>query len=146
MFLQSFSSEEIYCVGWFHCLPIRMINMLSYWMELTSHMYTHLKRSLSLSLSLSLLYAWSWTHCWLINLGWYTFKVQAFNKLNGVDYSTEGHGGDNSQGFRILQQHPAHHSVLRGSYREPHCKDLFIRSKRSLLHTKPHIIHSCYNF
>ena len=111
-----------------------------------SHVHTPEEVPLSLSLSLSLLYAWSWTHCWLINLGWYTFKVQAFNKLNGVDYSTEGHGGDNSQGFRILQQHSAHHSVLRGSYREPHCKDLFIRSKRSLLHTKPHIIHSCYNF
>ena len=48
---------------------------------------TYTQSGLSLFLSLSL--SWSWTHSWLVNLGWYNFKVQAFNKLNGADYLSE---------------------------------------------------------
>ena len=47
------------------------------------HVYTYTQSGLSLSLS------WSWTHSWLVNLGWYNFKVQAFNKLNVADYLSE---------------------------------------------------------
>ena len=54
-------------------------------MEHTSYMNVHTPKVVSLSLSLS----WSWTHSWLVNLGWYNFKVQAFNKLKGADYLSE---------------------------------------------------------